>query len=167
MISTEPLTGLPVELQLHMIAALVAVALGPVAIYRRRRDIWHKAAGYGWVIAMLTTAASSFWLHAQVLPIGFGFGPIHVLSVWVFYVLYRAVQAARRGQIARHQAQMRSLYWTGLMVAGLFTLMPYRVLNRVLFPGEPETGVWVIGAALVAIALWGLRQWRVGLAARG
>jgi len=51
---------------------------------------------------------------------------------------------------------MRGLYWQGLMVAGLFTLLPYRVLNRVLFPGTPELGYGVIlvvalGAGIVAM----------------
>jgi uncharacterized membrane protein len=30
---------------LHVVAAILAVLLGPMALYRRSRDIWHRVAG--------------------------------------------------------------------------------------------------------------------------
>jgi uncharacterized membrane protein len=155
---------LPFALQLHLVPAVLAIVLGPLALYRRRRDVWHKTAGYVWVASMAVVAGGSFWLEAAVLPIAFGFGPIHILSVVVLVGLWRGVSAARAGRVARHQAQMRALYWQALMVAGLFTLLPGRFLNAVFFPGTPEAGylaILVLGAGLAAMIL---REHRVAAA---
>lgn len=152
----DTLTQLPPVLQLHLWPAILALGLGPVALYRRRRDVWHKVAGYAWVGAMALVAGGSFWLEAGVLPIAFGYGPIHLLSIVVLVGLWRGVAAARAGEIGRHRAQMRALYWHALAIAGLFTLLPGRLLNAALFGARPELGyvaIGLIGTALVARAL--------------
>lgn len=149
-----PLFDLPLALQLHLWPAVLALGLGPVALYRRRRDVWHKLAGYVWVSCMALVAGGAFWIEATVLPIALGFGPIHVLAGVVLVALWRGVRAARAGDIARHRAQMRGLYWQALMIAGLFTLLPGRALNTVLFPGQPWAGYLAIGVlGLVAVIL--------------
>jgi hypothetical protein len=46
-------------------------------------------------------------------------------------------------------------------LAGLFTLLPGRVMNRALFGDRPEVGLWVVVigiAALIAGGLWWRRQ---------
>lgn len=138
------LAGLPTALHLHLWPALLALVLGPVALNRRRRDIWHKVAGYLWVGAMALTAASAFWLEAAILPLAFGLGPIHALSVLVLYGLWRGVSAARAGDIAAHSGWMRGLYWQALIVAGSFTLLPGRTLSTLVFQDRPGLGVVVI-----------------------
>ncbi|MEM7724142.1 MAG: DUF2306 domain-containing protein [Pseudomonadota bacterium] len=155
--STAPLTDLPPAIGVHLIAALLAIGLGPVAIYRRRRDLWHKSVGYIWVMSMTLTAISAFWIAADVLPLVAAFGPIHLLSVWVLYQLARALSEARGGHIARHSVRMHGLYWTGLMGAGLLTLLPGRTLNRAIFPQMPELAYGVIAGGMV---LWVLVIWR-------
>ena len=47
----DPILNAPVYLQLHAATALIALCLGPVALYRKRRNIWHKAIGYVWMDA--------------------------------------------------------------------------------------------------------------------
>jgi len=155
-----PLWSLPFDVALHLAAALLAILLGPLALYRRRRDSMHKLLGYAWVLSMVLTALSSFSLSAEILPIYGGFGPIHLLSVWVLWSLWVGVQAIRAGGMRRHQAVMRGLYWGGLMIAGLFTLMPGRVLSRVLFPEQPEAGYVAIALGAVALVWVNLRLWR-------
>lgn len=158
MISIPTLQTLPADVAVHLVAAVCAIALGPVALYRRRRDVWHKITGYAWVTAMAVTAGSALWLHAQVLPIIAGFGPIHLLSIWVLYILYRGVQAARLGKIADHQSQMRGLYWTGLIVTGLLTFLPGRTLNRVFFPQTPELAYLLIASGVGLIGIVVMRR---------
>jgi uncharacterized membrane protein len=158
--SFTPILSLPLDLALHLWAALLAVLLGPVALYRRRRDRRHKVAGYAWVVAMALVALSSFSLTAGILPVVAGFGLIHLLSVWVLWQLWRGVDAARSGQLRRHKATMRGLYWGGLMVAGIFTLLPGRVLNEVLFAETPEAGYVAIALGAAALAWINLRQLR-------
>lgn len=161
MMTLAALSDLPLALHLHLWPALAALGLGPVALYRRRRDIWHKAAGYLWVCAMAVVAAGSFWLEAAVLPLAFGFGVIHALSAFVLYGLWRGVAAARAGNRAGHAGWMRALYGQALIVAGLLTLLPGRTLNELLFPDRPIAGVALVGAA-AAILLWrAVLGWRM------
>jgi uncharacterized membrane protein len=139
---------------LHLMAALVALGLGPFAIYRRRRDRLHRGLGHGWVAAMALTALSSFGLPAALMPIALGFGAIHLLSVWVLVQLSLGVRDARAGRIPAHRARMVGLYWQALGVAGLLTLLPGRMLNAALFGARPEIGLWVVaalGAALLPV----------------
>ncbi|PWK61187.1 DUF2306 domain-containing protein [Roseicyclus mahoneyensis] len=147
------LAALPTALHLHLWPALLALLLGPVALTRRRRDVRHKVAGYIWVTAMALTAASAFWLEAAILPLAFGFGPIHALSVLVLYGLWRGVSAARAGDVAAHSGWMRGLYWQALIVAGTFTLLPGRTLNTLIFGDRPSLGAVVIVGIALAIAL--------------
>jgi len=55
-------------LTLHVCAALLALCLGPFALFRTRRDRWHKIAGYVWVLAMIVAAVSSLALTATLVP---------------------------------------------------------------------------------------------------
>ncbi len=45
------------------------------------------------------------------------------------------VLAARRGNIRRHGSAMASLFVGALVVAGAFTLLPGRIMHRVVFGG--------------------------------
>lgn len=156
-----PLAGLPPALTLHLGTALVALALGPLALYRRRRDGLHRGLGYVWVLAMALTALSSFALEAALLPIALGFGAIHLLSVWVLLQLALGIRDARGRRIAAHRARMAGLYWQGLAVAGLLTLLPGRTLNEMLFGSRSDLGLWAV-AALGAVVLWVNLRGRLG-----
>ena len=159
------LADLPLAVHLHLWPALVALGLGPVALYRRRRDVWHRVAGYAWVTAMAVVAAGALWLEAEVLPVAFGFGPIHLLSLFVLYGLWRGVAAARAGDRATHEGWMRGLYWQALILAGTLTLLPGRTLNRLLFPERPEAGVvLILGIGAVLLARWTLGRRRARVA---
>ena len=148
-------TDLPPLLHLHLWSAVLALTLGPVAIYRHRRDALHKIAGYVWVTAMALAALSSFGPTAQIVPLVGGFGVIHGLAVLLLTGLWQAVAAIRAGQVASHRAQMRALYWQALAVAGLFTLLPGRLLNDALFGHASRVALW--GISLVGIAILAAR----------
>ena len=146
---TPFLTAAP-HIQLHAIAALLALFLGPIALYRTRRDRLHKVVGYVWMLAMLTAVLSSFAISnfGVIGPVS----PIHLLSVLALWSLWRGIVTIRAGQVAAHHATLRSLYWRGVIVAALFNFMPTgRVVNRMVFPDTPQLGWVVIGAGLVAL----------------
>ncbi|MDB3911580.1 hypothetical protein N9381_07265, partial [Paracoccaceae bacterium] len=50
--------------QTHIGTAVFAVGIGPLAVFRRRRDGWHKFLGYFWVLvlALATLAVTSFFI---------------------------------------------------------------------------------------------------------
>ncbi|MCV6587269.1 MAG: DUF2306 domain-containing protein [Marinibacterium sp.] len=150
----SPVLEAPPQIQLHLVAALLALLLGPLALYGPRRARWHRGIGYAWVAAMTITALSSFLIgHFRVIG---PFSPIHALSVYALWSLWVGVGHARAGRAAAHARVMRGLYWWGLCLAGLFTLLPGRVLNRML--GDPWSDLAPVlilsgGAALAIRAM--------------
>ena len=92
LINTDPV------IQLHIASALLALLLGPIALYRTRRDSLHRWTGYLWVGAMFTVALSSFWIHhfGVIGP----FSPIHLLAVLTLWSLVDGMRHA----FARPQA---------------------------------------------------------------
>jgi len=93
----------------------------------------HRTIGWIWVILLAVIAASSFWIH-EIRLVG-PFSPIHLLSILVLFLLPIAVTAARRHDINRHRKTMTGIFVGGLIVAGLFTFVPGRIMHTVLFGG--------------------------------
>ncbi|WP_334193448.1 DUF2306 domain-containing protein [Pararhodobacter sp.] len=164
MLNLSPLLEAAPVVQLHVAAALLALLLGPVALFRRRRDRLHKALGYLWIAAMASAALSSFWLHSIRL-IG-PFGPIHLLSVLSLGSLVYGLRAAISGNIPAHRKTMQGLYFFGLALPGVFTLWPGRTMNRVLFDMAPMLAVPVM-AILILVLVWQGRKRPAQKAARG
>lgn len=143
-----PFLSAPLPVQLHIIAAVLALILGPFALYRRRRDRTHKVVGYLWVTAMTVLAVASFLIPSHFTPIGIG--PLHGFAVLTLWSLWTGINAAIARDIARHEAIFRSLYSNGLIIAGAFTFLPGRTMNQMLF-GEPSQLGWVVIAALLGL----------------
>ncbi|MEL6467062.1 MAG: DUF2306 domain-containing protein [Pseudomonadota bacterium] len=151
------LTASPM-IQLHIAAALVALFLGPFALYRARRDRLHKVLGYTWVLAMAITALSSFFIHS--FPVIGPFSPIHLLALFALWSLYEGMRHIFAGRVGPHRLVMRSLYWNGLIVAGLFNFLPGRTTNRVFFGAAPELGYVVMAIGLTGVVVLALRTRR-------
>lgn len=152
----------PLPVQVHIIAAILALSLGPIALYRRKRDRTHKVVGYVWVTAMAVLALSSFLIPSHFTPVGVG--PLHGFAVLTLWSLWTGINAAIARDIDRHEAILRSLYSNGLIIAGAFTFLPGRTLNQMLF-GEPSQLGWLVIAALLGLValrviLPRLRVWR-------
>ena len=159
MTSLAPLLEAAPVIQMHAASALAALVLGPVAIHRRRRDRLPKTVGYVWIVAMAAAAISSFWIHS--MPVIGPFGPIHVLSALALVSLVRGLAAAIRRDIATHRTVLRGLYYYGVGVPMIFTLLPGRVMSRVLFGPDSAAGLWavaVLGLMAVAWHLLGRRR---------
>lgn len=136
-------------IQSHILAALIAVVIGPFALLRRRRDWRHRTLGYVWVTAMGWTALSSFRITSFGL-LG-PFSPIHLLSVLTLWTLVYALRQIRAGNVVAHQLALQNLYWRGLLIAGLFTLMPGRTLSNAFLADAPALAWVIIGLGLTAI----------------
>ena len=112
----------------HTFAALAAVALGAAMLLARKGTFMHRVAGRSWVALMLVVAVSSFWIKSEG-----SFSWIHGLSVTVIVLLGVAVYYAISGRIERHRKLMTGIYAGALGIAGLFTLIPYRLLGRLVW----------------------------------
>ena len=125
----------------HMSAALIAIAIGPVALWSRLwagkgtapRPKLHRAFGYAWVTMMLIASISAIFIRDFQLPNIAGYTPIHALVPVTLYTLFRAFQSLAQGNIAGHRKAMQSLYISACLVAGAFTLLPGRYLGNLVF----------------------------------
>jgi uncharacterized membrane protein len=115
----------------HAAAAVAALPIGGYQLYAMKGTGGHRVVGYVWVALMTVVAVSSFWIH-EIRQLGW-FSVIHLLSLYVAVSLPIAVIAARQGNIARHRGTMKGMYIGGLIIAGLFTLTPGRVLGQLVF----------------------------------
>ena len=115
----------------HALVALLAVLLGGLQLSRAKGTAQHRLLGWIWVALMAYVATSSF-LISEIKLWG-AFSPIHLLSAWTLISLVMATFHARRGNIRQHTIWMVLLYVLALLVTGLFTLWPGRVMHAVLF----------------------------------
>lgn len=127
------LTSTSLIIVTHLIFALLAIVIGALQLLLIKGSARHKILGYIWTIAMAIICLSSFGIKT-VMPDGIfgGFSPIHLLSIWVLFQLARSIHFARNHEIARHRKTMVYTYFGGLIIAGAFTLMPGRLLYKVL-----------------------------------
>ena len=131
--SLAPLFNASPAIQIHAFAAMAALILGAMQLLRAKGTVSHRVIGWIWVALLLTICAISFWIHT--IRQFAGFSLIHLLSILTLVMVPVAVHAARQGRISAHRKGMISIYFFALLVAGIFTLMPGRILGRVLFGG--------------------------------
>ncbi|WP_341704823.1 DUF2306 domain-containing protein [Ferrovibrio sp.] len=127
-----PIVAAGPAVHIHLAATLAALALGAVMLLRRKGTQSHRRLGWLWVALMAAAALSSFWITGLR---GDGFSPIHILSVVTLGALPWAIYAIRHGNVQRHRQTMIALFGGGLLIAGLFTLMPGRLLGQLIFGG--------------------------------
>ena len=120
----------PALLKLHLGGALCAFGIGTALMSGVKGRGLHKRLGYAWVVAMAVTAVSSFFLTGLN---GNQFSWIHGLSAWMVIGLPMGLAAARRKNIASHRKQMTGMFTGGLLVAGLFTFLPGRLMWSIFF----------------------------------
>ena len=115
----------------HAMAAMTAVILGGLQLASAKGTTQHRVLGWSWVLLMMYVSVSSFFISS--LRLWGAFSPIHLLSVWTLFSLGMAIYHARKGNIRQHKIWMVLLYVLALLVTGVFTLWPGRVMHAVLF----------------------------------
>jgi len=126
-----PLLNAAPVIQLHAFAAMAAFGLGAVQFAAPKGTLPHRTIGWIWVTLMVVVAASSFSIH-ELRMIG-PFSPIHLLSIFTLVTVPLAVFAAHRHRVDRHRKAMTSIFIGALVIAGLFTFWPGRIMYAVAF----------------------------------
>jgi uncharacterized membrane protein len=126
-----PLLQASPAIQIHAFAAMAAFALGAAQLAAPKGTLPHRTLGWIWVTLMFVVAASSFFIHE--LRMWGSWSPIHLLSIYTLIVLPLAVLAAHRHEVTRHRRRMIGLFLGALVIAGLFTLWPGRIMYYVVF----------------------------------
>jgi uncharacterized membrane protein len=129
--SLAPLLDAPAATQLHAFAAMAAFALGLVQLAAPKGTLPHRTIGWTWVSLMAVVAVSSFWLH--YIKLWGIWSPIHLLSIFTLAALPLAVLAGHRHDVRRHQRAMIGLFAGALLIAGIFTFAPGRIMHAVVF----------------------------------
>ena len=129
--SLAPLLDAAAAIPLHALAAMTAFVLGIVQLAAPKGTLPHRTLGWIWVCLMASVAVSSFWIH-QIRLVG-PWSPIHLLSIFTLAMLPLAVWRAHTHRVADHRRIMILIFSGALVVAGLFTLLPGRIMHTVIF----------------------------------
>ena len=131
--SLTPLLNAAPEVQLHAFAAMAAFVLGVVQLSAPKGTLPHRTLGWIWVLLLLTISASSFLIHGHSYRLWRTWSPIHILSVFTPLMLIVGVLAARTHRVRTHKITMISIFTGALILAGVFTLVPGRIMHTVMF----------------------------------
>ena len=129
--SLSPLLDAVPQIPLHAFAAMAAFVLGVVQLAAPKGSLPHRTIGWIWVMLMAVVALSSFWIH-QIRLVG-PFSPIHLLSIFTLVTLPLGIWKAHHHEVAGHRRIMIAIFVGALVIAGLFTLLPGRIMHTVVF----------------------------------
>ena len=129
--SLAPLLDAAPAIPVHAFAAMAAFVLGVVQLAAPKGTLPHRTIGWIWVVLMLAVAASSFSIH-QIKLWG-PWSPIHLLSIFVLITVPLGIWHAHRHRVVDHRRIMIAIFSGALVIAGLFTLLPGRIMHAVVF----------------------------------
>jgi uncharacterized membrane protein len=136
--SLAPLLQASPAIQLHAFSAMAAFVLGVIQLAAPKGTLPHRTLGWIWVTLMLVVSISAFFIHQ--LRLWGEWSPIHLLAIFTLVMLPVAVLAAHRHNVVRHRRAMIGLFAGALVIAGLFTLVPGRIMYRVVFGSGSVAG---------------------------
>ena len=126
-----PLLQATPAIQVHAFAAIAALVLGIVQLSAPKGTLPHRTLGWIWVGLMLVVCITAFFIHE--LRMWGQWSPIHLLAIFTLVMLPRAVMHARRHDVPHHRAAMIGIFAGALVIAGLFTFYPGRIMYEVVF----------------------------------
>jgi uncharacterized membrane protein len=132
----EPILNAGFAIQIHLVAALGALAAGAAIFASPKGTAAHKTLGWTYATFMAAAAISAIFIRrTHGIPNIAGFTPIHLFVILTAIGLPRALLLIRSGNVAGHKRAMISLYVGAIIIAGVLAFLPGRILNRALFGG--------------------------------
>jgi uncharacterized membrane protein len=158
----QPLLNASLAIQLHVLTVLPAAILGVYMFWARKGTPRHRMLGKVWLLLMVASAFSSFFIH-EIRMWG-EFSPIHLISIGVIVAAVAAINSARRHRIQAHKRAVTAMYLGGILGAGVFTLWPGRMMNKLLLGDLAEGGGHattqaILAAACVVAMAYGVNAW--------
>jgi len=124
----------PLAVQIHLATLALAVGATAVLLAGVKGSRLHRLLGWSWSTAMIATAVSTLFIKVPPgWPSIFGLGYLHLFALLTFISVPRAVWAARHHQVDKHAGIISGFLVGGLGLAGLFALLPGRLMWQVLF----------------------------------
>lgn len=131
--SFTPLLNAVAPIPLHAVAAMAALIVGIIQLVAPKGTLPHRALGWVWVALILIISVSSFWIHGHSWRLWRTWSPIHVLSIFTPLMLLIGVVLARKHDVRAHRITMVSIFTGALVIAGIFTFVPGRIMHEVVF----------------------------------
>lgn len=136
--SWQPLLEAPLVIQIHAFGAMAAFLLGVIQIAAPKGTLPHKTIGVFWIAIMLAIAISSIFVRPSLhpdLPMTKWFSWIHLFTLLTFYALAQGLYLLLRGRPALkyHSRPFIGLFIGGLIVAGVLSFLPGRIMHQVVF----------------------------------
>jgi uncharacterized membrane protein len=121
------MSAVPLYIWFHIACGASAILLGAYVLFRPKGNRPHKALGRLWIALMLSTSIGSFFIQSKN-----HFSVIHLLSVVSLVAVMCGLIGARLRHLVLHRSAMVGAY-IGLVIAGAFTLLPYRMLGQIFW----------------------------------
>jgi uncharacterized membrane protein len=120
---------------IHLFSIAPCVPLGfYLIVVSKKGGNLHKLWGKVYALLIFFSSLMSLFLEAHVGPTWLDhFGYIHLLSALTIATVPYSLRQLKIGRLVSHKRSMQFLYWTGLMIAGAFTLYPGRYLHGLIF----------------------------------
>ena len=134
----QPILDAPLPIQLHFITVVPSFFLGAWQLLASRKGSpSHRVIGKIYLTLMSITCVAAFFIPSFT-PFSIGVGPIRLGLIHLFIPLtvngiWQTRRALRTGNIRLHKASMRGMYFGGMIIAGLLTFIPGRIMYRIFF----------------------------------
>ena len=114
----------------HVVTVLGALGIGVWLLLGVKGRLPHRVLGWAWVLLMVVTAFTTLFIHT-INPGGLSF--IHIFSAAVLIQAPLGLYFARRHNVGAHSRTMIGLFFGAVVIAGLFTFLPGRIMYQVFF----------------------------------
>ena len=140
--SLQPILNAPFVVILHFFTVVPAFFMGAwMLLASVKGSPVHRTVGKIYLLLMAVTAvaacfirAPANWPHVDVGPsVRLSF--IHLFIPLTLFGVYGAIATIRRRDIAGHRHAMVRMYVGALLIAGILSFMPGRIMHAVVFGG--------------------------------
>tara|TARA_B100000795_G_C22477427_1_gene315371 strand:+ start:66 stop:455 length:390 start_codon:yes stop_codon:yes gene_type:complete len=121
----------------HAVSASTAIALGMFIFLNKKGTSKHILSGRIWVFLLTIVSISAIYIQ-QITPGQYSLIhlliPVTLLSlIYSIWNIREFKKTKKRKYLDSHKYSMISTYFGALVIAGLFTLTPGRIIHRLLF----------------------------------
>lgn len=117
-------------IQIHIVAALVALGLGIGIFTSRKGTKRHKLIGKVFLVFMLMTAISAIFIR-QINDGNFSL--IHIFVPLTFFAAWETIYFVRKGNLKRHRRAVTGLFFGALLIPGILSMLPGRLMHVIVF----------------------------------
>lgn len=130
--NTEAFLTAPFVVQLHVFSAVGALLIGSIQMFAPKGNLPHRTMGIVFVLLMASAAISAIFIR-QINGGNFSF--VHIFVPLTIIGIYQVVLSARRGDRARHRGHVLGLFYGALIIPGLLSFIPGRLMYNVFMGG--------------------------------